>query len=77
MGKFYTKTRRKLKKWDKCPLLITQLDALEYNVSNHLHKEGPKLKLFNAFFKNNHLIESNAFSKSTSNKRPVLLFSSR
>jgi hypothetical protein len=34
---------------DKCPLLITLLDALEYNVSNHLHKEGPKLKLFNAF----------------------------
>ena len=45
-----------------CPLFITQLDAPEYKVSNHLHKEGPKLKLFKVFFKNNHSKESNAFS---------------
>jgi hypothetical protein len=44
-------------------------------VSNHLQIEGPKLKLFKAFCKNFHSIESKAFSKSTNNNNPSISFS--
>jgi hypothetical protein len=40
-----------------------------------LQIEGPKLKLFKAFCKNFHSIESKGFSKSTNNNKPSISFS--
>jgi hypothetical protein len=63
--------RSKLKTLDICPLLITQLFDSAYKVLNHLQIDESKLKLFNALIRNSHSMESKAFSKSTSNNRPL------
>ena len=60
--------------WDVWPLFSTVADISWWRVSTYDLNLGPKLKASRHFARNFQLTESNAFSKSTESRIPLVLF---